>query len=451
MSKIAGSSRPGLRRVLTLWDLILYGIILIMPIAPVPLFGLAQRLSNGHAVTTILIAMVAMTLTAFSYGRMAAVYPSAGSAYTFVGRGLSPHLGFLAGWAMLLDYLLVPLICTIYGALTLQRLIPGSPYWLWATCFAAAMTLVNLRGMRATARLNTLLMFIMLAVVFWFIFLGIRFVVASHGAEGLLSPKPFYDPATFRWPAIVQATSLAALTYGGFDGISTLAEEVDNPRRNILLATVLVCLFTGVFCGFQIYLAQLIWPDYRGFRDLETAFLDVARRVGGSMLFQAFALILLVANLGAGLSAQAGVSRLLYGMGRDGVLPSRIFGHLNGRRIPAYNIWITGAAVLIGAFILNYERAAEVINFGAFLAFMGVNAAAIRKFHLEQTKVGFRSLMSDLAAPAGGFVFCAAIWIGLPAPSKIIGGLWFVAGILYSAIKTKGFQTAPAMLDLSEA
>jgi len=105
---------PRLKRVLTLWDLILYGIVLIMPIAPVPLFGVAQKLSDGHAVTTILLAMLAMLLTAFSYGRMAAVYPSAGSAYTFVGYGLNPHLGFLAGWAMFLDYLIVPLICTVW-------------------------------------------------------------------------------------------------------------------------------------------------------------------------------------------------------------------------------------------------------------------------------------------------------------------------------------------------
>ncbi len=147
---ITAASTPKLVRVLGLGDLILYGIVLIMPIAAVPLFGVAQQLSNGHAVTTILLAMVAMMLTAYSYGRMAACYPSAGSAYVYAGRGLNPHLGFLAGWAMLLDYLLVPLICTIYGALTIQRLIPSVPYSVWAAIFAGLMTLINLRGIRAT-------------------------------------------------------------------------------------------------------------------------------------------------------------------------------------------------------------------------------------------------------------------------------------------------------------
>jgi len=215
--------------------------------------------------------MVAMTLTAFRYGRMAALYPSAGSAYTYVARGLNPHLGFLAGWAMIFDYLLVPVICTIYGALTLQRLIPATSYWLWVFLLAVSMTAVNVLGVRATARTNLVLMILMSAVVLWFIAMAVRFLILGDGVAGLFSLKPFYNPATFRPSAIVGGTSLAALTYGGFDGVTTLAEEVRNPRRNILLATVLVWLFTGLFGGLQIYLAQMVWPDYKSFRDLETA------------------------------------------------------------------------------------------------------------------------------------------------------------------------------------
>ena len=441
------TTAPGLRRVLSLWDLILYGIILIMPIAAVPLFGLAQKLSGGHAVTTLLLAMVAMTLTAFSYGRMAALYPSAGSAYTYVGRGLNPHLGFLAGWAMILDYLLVPVICTIYGALTLQRLIPGTSYWLWVVLLAASMTVVNLLGVRATARTNLVLMIVMSVVILWFIAMAIHFLTHGAGVGGLVSSKPFYDPATFRLSAIIGATSLAALTYGGFDGVTTLAEEVENPRRNVLLATVVVCVFTGLFGGLQIYLAQLVWPDYKSFRDLETAFLDVSGRVGGPMLFQAMAAILIVANLGAGLSAQAGVSRLLYGMGRDNVLPRAVFGYIQpGRRIPSYNISIVGILMLAGALALNYERAAEVINFGAFLAFMGVNVAAMR-----ESWVHSRHRTLATIVPLSGFAFCATIWFGLPAPAKIIGGLWFAVGLAYNAVRTRGFRTAPVPIDLSDA
>ncbi len=446
----AADTTPKLRRVLTLRDLILYGIVLIMPIAPVPLFGLAQKLSGGQAVTTILLAMVAMILTAFSYGRMAACYPSAGSAYTYVGRGLNPHLGFLAGWAMFLDYLLVPLICTIYGALTIQRLVPQVPYVVWAALFAAVITAVNLRGMRTTATASLMMMIVMSVVIIIFMVLAVRWLFWHQGWSGVFSIRPFYDPGTFHWGAIATGTSLAALTYGGFDGVTTLSEEVENPRRNVLLATVLTCLFTGIFGGLQIYLAQRVWPDYHSFRDLDTAFLDVTRVVGGGLLFQAVAGILIVANVGSALTAQAGVSRLLFGMGRDNVLPRGFFAQLHPRSgTPVYNILLVGILAFAGALFLNYERAAELINFGAFLAFMGVNAAVVRQFWFLR-RGSQRSVLADVVIPSLGFLFCLIIWASLPGPAKIMGAIWFAAGLTYDGIRTRGFRTAPSMIDFSE-
>src|SRR5216684_1347490 len=156
------STAPRLRRTLTLWDLIFYGIVLIQPIAPVPLFGVAQDLSQGHFVTTILIAMFAMLITAVSYGRMAALYPAAGSAYTYVGRGLNPHLGFLAGWAMILDYLLQPLINTVWISTALhERYLPQIPYLAWAALIAGIMTVLNLAGVKSSARANKVLLAVM--------------------------------------------------------------------------------------------------------------------------------------------------------------------------------------------------------------------------------------------------------------------------------------------------
>jgi putrescine importer len=438
------AATPGLRRVLSLWDLILYGIVLVMPIAPVPLFGLAQQLSNGHAVTTILLGMVAMGLTAVSYGKMAALYPSAGSAYTYVSRSLHPRLGFLTGWAMFLDYLLVPLICTIYGSITLAKVVPGLPYWVWVLVFTTAMTAVNLRGIRFTARTNLILMVVMTAVIAAFLFLAIRMLTATAGWHGIVSTTPFYDPATFHWGTILTATSVAALTYGGFDGVTTLAEEVRNPRRNVMLAAVVVCLFTGLFGGLQVYLAQLVWPNFRTFGNIETAFLDVSRTVGGEWLFQAMAVILIVANIGCGLAAQAGVSRLLFGMARAGSLPQRPFARLDPRTgTPAYNIVLVGVLAAGGALVLNYERSAELINFGAFLAFMGVNAAVIR----HSIRGGFREpghrMLSGLILPAGGFLFCFTIWLNLSVAAKITGTIWFAAGLVYDIVQNRrGGSTA---------
>src|SRR5437016_2544660 len=199
------SGAPRLRRVLTLWDLIFYGIVLIQPIAPVPLYGVAQKLSDGHFATIILVAMVAMVLTAVSYGRMAALYPSAGSAYTYVGKGLNAYLGFLAGWAMLLDYLFIPLFCVIYGSLAFQRLLPTVPFFVYAAFFAGLMTFANLWGIRTTARTSEILVAAMGLVLLCFIGLAIRYVTAHEGRIGLVSSAPFYNPETFHLGLVTRA------------------------------------------------------------------------------------------------------------------------------------------------------------------------------------------------------------------------------------------------------
>lgn len=443
---------PHLKRVLKIQDLVFFGLVLIQPIAPVGIFGLSCQLSRGHAATTILVAMVAMSLTALSYGRMAALYPSAGSAYTYVGRGLGAHLGFLAGWAMFLDYLLIPLINIVYGSLTLQRLIPMVPYAVWVVLLAVATTALNLRGVKATARANTMLLAVMCLVVAGFVVLAIRYLALKAGWAGVFSVKPIYDARTFNWSAIATATSLAALTYIGFDGVTTLAEEVKNPKRNVPMATVLVCLLTGLFSVVEVYLAQMAWPDYSTFTNPETAFMDVTRLVGGAGLFQAMGLVLILACLGSGLAGQAGLARLLYGMGRDGVLPQRVFGHLSpGSNIPSYNIVMTALLGLAGALVVPYERAAELLNFGAFLAFMGVNLAAIREYAFRRPGGRKPQVLLDVFAPGLGFLVCLVIWLSLPRPAKLAGGAWLALGIAYLAVITRGFRKAPARLDLRGA
>ena len=276
---------PKLRRVLSIWDLIFYGIVAVTPSAPATVFGIAQSRSEGHAVVTILAAMVAMVLTAISYGRMAALYPSAGSAYTYVGLGLHPYLGFVAGWAMLLDYVICPIFCVIYGTLALQRALPGIPFLAGAALFSGGITLLNLRGIKSTARANQILLILMFSVLLTYIFLSVHYIFNLSGIGGLFTATPFYNPSTFKITNIASATSFAALTYLGFDAVTTLAEEVENPRHNILVAAVAVCLFTGLFGGLLVYLGQIVWPDYHTYPNVETAFVDVTQRVGGFALY----------------------------------------------------------------------------------------------------------------------------------------------------------------------
>ena len=442
---------PHLKRVLGLWDLIIYGIILVQPIAAVTLFGIASKVSRGQMVTTLLIAMVGMMLTAISYGRLASLFPSAGSAYTYVGKGLNTHLGFMAGWAMFLDYLIIPIINTMYAAFTLQRFIPSVPFFVWVIMFVVIITFLNLRGIKTVAGFNKLMLAVMCTVICIFIVLAIQYIFQQQGWNGLLSSKPFYNPATFNFGDVMTATSFAALTYIGFDGVTTLAEDVRNPKRNMLLAPVLVCLFTGLFSGLQIYLAQQVWPDYNAFPKVETAFFDVAARVGGQFLFNAIALILFIASLGSGLGGQVGAARLLFAMGRDGILPRKIFSHLDDKSTtPTYNIIIMGVLTVTGSLVLSYQNAAELINFGAFLAFMGVNVASFRQFYLLKTSKQNRNILWDAILPILGFMVCASIWLSLPNLSKILGGIWFVVGLLYLMIKTGGFRKAPVIPDFKE-
>jgi putrescine importer len=451
-------SAPRLRRVLTLWDLIFYGIVLIQPIAPVPLYGVAQKLSDGHFALIILIAMFAMLITAVSYGRMAALYPSAGSAYTYVGKGLNPHLGFLAGWAMILDYLLQPLINTVWISTALhERYVPEVPYIVWAAIIAGIMTVLNLAGVRSSARANKILLFFMSIVVAFFVVLAVRFLYRGQGWSGLFSIQPFYDPSTFNSHRVLTATSFAALTYIGFDGVTTLAEDVENPKRNVLLAVVLTCVFAGVVSCFETYLGARVWPDWRSFSNLETAFMDICQRVGGAILFNAMGVILIVAAFGSGLTGTLGAARLLFGMGRDGVLPRRFFGYLKpGSSTPTFNIVLIGVLAFAGAVFLNYvgsayQHAGELLNFGAFLAFMGVNFATFWQFTVIFKEGHQRHILRDTILPLIGFAACGVIWWKLNNLAKAVGGIWFLVGILYVGFKTRWFRSTPVMIDFSES
>ena len=307
---------------------------------------------------------------------------------------------------------------------------------------------LNLRGIRSTARWNIILLCGMCAVIAVFFVMAIRYLMLHGGSSALFSLTPIYNRATFDWGDVFTATSFAALTYIGFDGVTTLAEDVKNPRRNVLIATVLVCAITGILSAVQIYLAARVWPTYNNFPNVETAFLDVCGRAGGPWLFQAMAVTLFVACVGSALTGQVGAARLLYGMGRDGVLPRRAFGRLaRGTNTPVFNLLLIAVVTVCGSLTLSYEHAAEVLNFGAFLAFMGVNAAVVKTFYVTRRD---RRLMRDLVAPVVALLFCGAIWYSLPSLAKWIGGAWVGIGVIYLAGLTGGFRRAPARMEFGE-
>jgi putrescine importer len=438
------SNAPRLRRTLTLWDLILYGVIVIQPVAPMSVFGVLSDRGHGHVVTTILIAMVAMLFTAISYGRMARAYPSAGSAFTYVGQEINPALGYVTGWSMVMDYMLNPMICIIWCSQQAHVFAPAIPYWGWAIFFAAVFTGLNIQGIKTSARVNAGLAAGMGVVIAIFFVAAARYIF-GHGYDGgAFFTGPFYDPQTWNAGAVLGGTSIAVLTYIGFDGISTLSEEAENPRRNILLATVLTCLIIGILSAIEVYAAQLVWPASQAYPNRDTAFTFIAGRAWAP-LFAIVGFTLLVANFGSGMGAQIGAARLLYGMGRSSALPKSFFGAVDPKRhVPRNNVLFVGALALAGAFILpavagaatGYELGANLLNFGALIAFMGVNAAAFVRYFLRDDK---KSLWSFLP-PILGFVICFVLWLNLSATARIFGAIWMGVGIAFGAWKTRGFR-----------
>ena len=403
-------------------------------------------------VTSILIAMIAMVFTAMSYGRMARVYPSAGSAYTYVGRELHPSLGYVTGWSMTMDYILNPLICTIWSAKAMADLLSGSRYQipypalLWPLFFAGVFTALNLRGVQTSARINKTLCAIMGAVILAFFWYTIRYIFHLPQFPQAYFLRPFYNPETFTISRVFHGTSVAVLTYIGFDGISTLSEEVDNPRRNIFLATVLVCVITGFLAAAEVYGAQLLSPQtIFPESEVENAFSHVAAIAGGALMTKAISLTLLIATIGSGMGSQLGAARLLYGMGRSGAIPKKFFGAIHPRtRIPANNVVFVGAIALVGAFLISYDDGANLLNFGALIAFMGVNLASLTHYYVR----GNDRTMGQLIPPVLGFVICFLLWISLSSKAKIFGAIWMVVGIAYGAWKTRGFQSELVNFDV---
>jgi amino acid transporter len=341
---------------------------------------------------------------------------------------------------------------------------PGVPAWIWKIFFVIVFTALNIRGIKTSARINTGMAIAMGMVVVAILVAAARYIFgAPHDAA--YYARPFYDPQTFSFAGLFGCTSIAVLTYIGFDGISTLSEEADNPRRNILLATVLTCLVIGILSAVEVYVAQLIWPASEHFPDVNTAYSFVARRAW-KPLFPIVGFTLLLANFGSGLGAQIGAARLLYGMGRSNALPRSFFGAVDEKhRVPRNNVFLVGAVALVGAFVLEliagyktyslgtaglswatfvnimnggeaYGLGAEMLNFGALIAFMGVNVAAFLRYYVRNSE----KKLWNLIPPVLGFLICLLLWLNLSRPAKIAGAVWMAAGIIFGAIKTRGFS-----------
>ncbi len=435
-----GPQALGLKRTLRFRDLVLYGIILIQPTAPMPVFGVLYQKSNGHVTLTILLALIAMLFTAISYGRMARVYPHGGSAFLYVGREIHPSLGYITGWCLVMDYIINPLICTIWCSSAAMNFLPQVPYVAWAAFFAILFTTLNCNGIETSARINALMAAVLGFVIVWVLAAAARWILAVAHPSAAAFLDPLYNPATFRTGAVLRGTATAVLTYIGFDGISTLTDEARDPARNVPRAILLTCLITGVLASIEVYFAQLVWPRGTAFPDINTAYVYVSGRVGGPLLFAVVNSALLLATIGSGMASQLGAARLLYAMGQDGALPRRFFGEVDRKnRIPRNNVLLIGAICLAGAMVFSYSLGADLLNFGALLAFMGVNVASMLRGWRHGRWAQWLPMLSSL----GGFVTCALLWWNLDPKAKIVGSAWACAGILLWLLRRR-FTVLPA-------
>jgi len=435
--------RPQLKTALGFWQLLFYGIAFMVPIAPVVIYGVVTQVTQGHMAMAYLLAMIAMLFTAASYGQMAGEFPEAGSTYSYTRYGLNSHLGMLAGWTILLDYVLMPALSYVVIAIFGSQLIPSVPYWAWITVPLAVITIVNILGVKQMAGTTAFLLWLQFGVLVYF-FLTATLGIARCTGQGF-TLRPFFCES-FRWNAVIAGTSIACFSFLGFDAVSTLAEETRKPKTDISRATTLSCLAVGFLFIAQAFLAQNVWPDYARFPNLDAAFYFIAEQVGGQPLSAALTLGMIIAALANAMDAQAASARLLFGMGRDGVLPRRVFGSLYAKtRTPVWNLLLMAA---IGAAVATQtiDTIVSLINFGALFGFLLVNLAVVRHCFLTQKRRSGADGVRYLIAPMMGAIICFILWINLPSLSKIAGFTWLGLGILYDGFLTHFFRQDPPSL-----
>jgi putrescine importer len=309
------------------------------------------------------------------------------------------------------------------------------------------------RGIRVTQRANVIMMFIMTGCAILFAGLAARWIVVAHGAGGLIDGRAIYRPETFGLSPLMLGAAIASLSYIGFDAISTLAEDTLRPERDIAVATVLVCIIQAAFCLVTVYLAAVVWPDFRAYPQTETVILDIGKLIGGNWMLSFLTFVLLVAGLASALTGQAGASRLLFGMGRDGVISRRIFAHIDQRySTPTRSIYLMGAVSLIGALLLHFQMAVELLNFGAFAGFILVNLSVIRHYYIRLGRRHGMDILTNLVFPLLGALICLYVWFSLTLKARVVGFAWLGIGLIYLAVITRGFKIAPRSLgSLSDA
>jgi amino acid transporter len=423
-----------LRRALTTKDLIIYGMIFMVPIAPFGVFGFVWNEAKGMVPLAYLVGLIGMFFTALSYAAMSRAFPLAGSVYTYAQRGLHEIAGFFSGWLILLDYILVPSLLYLISAVALRPILPAVPGWVWLAAFISFNATVNLLGIEFTARVNRYMLVMELATLGLFVVLGLIALYGGVGAGGL-TLKPIYDPQVFSLSTVAGATSIAVLSFLGFDGISTLSEESRGHLTAVGRATVLSLVLVGALFMLQTWIATDLARGMQ-FTSSETAFYEVAQRAGGAWLRLVTILATVIASaIANAMAAQAAVSRILFAMSRDGKLPA-ILAKVHPRYKTPYvsTLAVALVSLLVGLFFSGHvDDLAQIVNFGALTGFVLLHLSVIGHYFIRQRSGDW---LRHVIFPLTGLAIILYVLYEMDRAAKILGACWIAIGVLYYVVLT---------------
>lgn len=440
---------PTLARTLRLPSLVLFGLAYLTPLIVLGIFGVIAGETGGASASAYLIALLAMLFTANSYGRMAKAFPVAGSAYTYVRRTIDGRVGFLVGWAIMLDYLFLPMVIWLIGGSYLQAQFPGIPMPVWILGFILITSILNIIGIKVADRANLVLMTFQILVIAIFVALSVADVLRGQGATGLVSAAPFLGTDA-GFAGIAGGAAIAAYSFLGFDAVTTLTEETIEPRRTVPKAILLVALIGGGIFVLVSYVTQLVHPG-GVFANGDAAAAEIALRIGGNVFGAVFLAALVIAQFTSGLAAQAAGSRLLYAMGRDGVLPRRVFGVVSARlHTPVFSVLAIAVVGLIAMF-MDVATSTSFINFGAFVAFIMVNLSVV-VYWVRERRAGERlNPLLYVVAPVIGMLVIAVLLSQLDSHAITLGAIWLGVGMVVLGFVTRGFRRQPPELGVDNA
>ena len=440
-----------LRRTLKLWHIVLIGVGYMTPMVVFDTFGIVSEVTGGHVPTGYILALIAMLFTAASYGQMVRAFPIAGSAYTYAQKAISKHLGFLVGWAVLLDYLFLPMVNALLARIYLSALFPDVPSWIWVVAFTLLVTGINLFTVKTMANFNTILVACQITIMAVFTYLAIQGIMAGEGYGQLFTIQPLYSP-DMELSALLAGATILCFSFLGFDAVTTLSEETPEPTKTIPRAIFLVALIGGILFITESYFIQAFFPDNSRFVDPGAASPEIALMVGGAMFQIFFLAATLTGVIASGITSHASVARLLYVMGRDNVFPKKFFGYVSPRwGSPALNVLLVGAICLLAIF-LDLATVIALINFGALTAFTFVNLSVIAHYAVRKKMyTTFAGFLKYVLFPTTGAIFVGVLWWNLESSSLTLGLIWLTIGVAYLVYLTKGFRVPPPQFDHVES